>query len=182
MPHAEVCNKHTRNQHRNLRASRARYCRALSQVAGGAVLGKQPLAGSIREEREEERRRKEEEREEKRRRKEEEREEKRRREEEEGKPVRLADQLAAVVEKRLTEQYDAGMQPAPIHPTAHVFAYGPCTHTARNLTAPGAVMRLDASASCDNSTLRAAAQRVADLATPMLHAVRDLRGIHQRHH
>ena len=33
---------------------------------------------------------------------------------------------------------------------------------------------MDASASCDNSTLRAAAQRVADLATPMLHAVREI--------
>jgi hypothetical protein len=65
--------------------------------------------------------------------------------------VRLADQLAAVVEKRLTEQYDAGMQPAPVHPNAHVFAHGPCTHTARNLTASGAVMHLDAPPFCDNS-------------------------------
>ena len=35
-------------------------------------------------------------------------------------------------------------------------------------------MRLDASACCDNSTLRAAAQRVADLATPVLHTVREI--------
>jgi hypothetical protein len=40
LPHAEVCNKHTRIQHRNLRASRRVVVRALSQVAGGAVLGK----------------------------------------------------------------------------------------------------------------------------------------------
>jgi hypothetical protein len=66
------------------------------------------------------------------------------------------------------------MQPAPIYPNSHVFAYGPCTHITRNLTAPGAVMRLDASACCDDSTLRAAARRVADLATPMLHTVHEI--------
>ena len=92
----------------------------------------------------------------------------RRREEEEGKMVRLVDQLAAVVESRLKEQYDAGMQPARIHPNTHVFAHGTCTHTTRNLTAPGAMMRLDAPPCCDDSTLRAAAQLVADLATPVL--------------
>jgi hypothetical protein len=32
--------------------------------------------------------------------------------------VRLAYQLAAVVEIRLGDQYDAGMQPAPIHPVS----------------------------------------------------------------
>ena len=36
-------------------------------------------------------------------------------------------------------------------------------------------MRLDASACCDNSTLRAAAQRVAALANPVLHTVREIR-------
>ena len=101
----------------------------------------------------------------------EEREEERRRKEEEGKTVRLVDQLAAVVKVRLKEQYDAGMQPAPIHPNSHVFAHGTCTHTTRNLTAPGAVMRLDAPPCCDDSALRAIAQRVADLATPMLGTV-----------
>ena len=41
LPHAEVCNNYSYNQHRNLRASRRVIAvSALSQVAGGAVLGK----------------------------------------------------------------------------------------------------------------------------------------------
>ena len=104
-------------------------CKAYSELPADRVRDPDEVRWIAEAYRERRKRREEEEREEKRllkeeekRREEEEREERRRRKEEEGSTVRLADQLAAVVEDRLKEQYDAGMQPAPIHPNAHVFA------------------------------------------------------------
>ena len=75
---------------------------------------------------------------------------------------RLAEQSAAVVQARLAGQYDAGMQPGPKFPEIIGFTNRRCTHSTSNMPAFDVVMNVDA---CDNSTLKAAAELVEELAT-----------------